>query len=109
MYKYECVDWWITFFVINMSTFGVKFVFFYIYLKRVYVNKLYYKKTGKELKFVPLYIDDQNRQIIAREPVTLLDFKEESKQAAERLEYLLNPIETEENITINAWLIQKRP
>ena len=52
MYNYEYVDWWITFFVINMSTFGVKFVFFYIYLKRDYVNKLYYKKTKSSILYM---------------------------------------------------------
>lgn len=72
-----------------------------IYNGFLILGEMYYKKTGKELKFIPLYIDDQNRQIIAREPVTLLSYKEECEQTAARLEYLLNPIPGEEQISLN--------
>lgn len=55
------------------------------------LGEMYLKRTGKELKFVPLFIDDQNRKIVAREPVVVNHFKEESEEAAFLLAKRIDP------------------
>lgn len=55
------------------------------------LGEMYLKRTGKELKFVPLFIDDQNRKIVAREPVVVNHFKEESEEAALLLAKRIDP------------------
>ena len=61
-----------------------------IYEGFLYIGELYYKKTGKPLQFVPLIIDDQNRQIISGEPVTLFNYRKEGRDAALKLKQAIN-------------------
>lgn len=44
-----------------------------IYSGFLVLEKLYYKKFNRHLNFVPLVLDDKNRQIIEKEPITFLD------------------------------------
>ena len=61
-----------------------------IYEGFLYIGELYYKKTGKPLQFVPLIIDDQNRQMISGEPVTLCNYRKEGRDAALKLKQAIN-------------------
>jgi len=61
-----------------------------IYEGFLYIGELYYKKTGKPLQFVPLIIDDQNRQMISGEPVTLFNYRKEGRDAALKLKQAIN-------------------
>ena len=56
-----------------------------IYDGFLYLSVLYKKKTGKSLKFVPLFIDEENRVVKAREFITIEDYKNEVKDAKEYL------------------------
>ncbi|MBQ8535932.1 MAG: hypothetical protein IJ461_00805 [Clostridia bacterium] len=62
-----------------------------IYTGFLSLGEMYLKRTGKELKFVPLYIDDQNRNIVVREPVVVNRFKEEAEEAALVLAKRIDP------------------
>lgn len=61
-----------------------------IYEGFLYIGELYYKKTGKLLQFVPLIIDDQNRQIRSGEPVALRSYRKEGTDAARKLKQAIN-------------------
>lgn len=61
-----------------------------IYDGFLYIGELYYKKTGKLLRFVPLIIDEQMRQIRAGEPVTLSHYRKEGADAARKLKLAIN-------------------
>ncbi len=59
------------------------------------LEKLYFKKYGKHLKFVPLVIDDKNRKIIEKPPVLFsdeVDFKTELEIVKQRLITAINDI-----------------
>lgn len=60
-----------------------------IYSGFLLMGDLYFRKTGKSLSFIPLYIDDSRKQIIAREPVSVNHFKQEAQKAAEYLQLAL--------------------
>ena len=61
-----------------------------IYDGFLYIGELYYKKTGRLLRFVPLIIDEQTRQICAGEPVTLCNYRKERTEAAQKLKQAIN-------------------
>lgn len=61
-----------------------------IYEGFLYIGELYYKKTGKKLSFVPLLIDDQNRSIIAGQPVSITNYRQDGAAAAEHLQKQIN-------------------
>ena len=61
-----------------------------IYEGFLYIGELYYKKTGKLLQFIPLFIDEQTRQIRAGEPVTLCNYRKEGADAARKLKQAIN-------------------
>ena len=44
-----------------------------IYPGFLVLEKIYYKKYNKHLKFVPLVLDDKNRTIIEKDPITFVD------------------------------------
>ena len=48
-----------------------------IYTGFLLLEKIYYKKTGKHLRFVPIVVDDENRTIIEKSPIRFKngDFK----------------------------------
>ncbi len=54
------------------------------------MGELYYKKTGKQLQFIPLIIDDQNRRLCAGAPVTLHKFREDGQEVAQKLKQAIN-------------------
>lgn len=51
----------------------------------LYMGELYHRRTGRELRFIPLYIDDAQRRIIPGEPMVINHYKEENESAAVRL------------------------
>ena len=61
-----------------------------IYGGFLYMGTLYYKKTGKQLSFVPLLIDDKRRRITAGKPISITDCRAESNAAAEYLKEQIN-------------------
>ncbi len=48
-----------------------------IYNGFLFLSVLYKNKTGKDLKFIPLYIDKKNKVIKEREEVVILDYKKD--------------------------------
>lgn len=60
-----------------------------IYSGFLYLGELYRRKTGKELPFIPLYLDDEARVIHAREPIVIQHFREEEKAVAAQMEQAL--------------------
>lgn len=59
------------------------------------LERSYFKKHGKHLKFVPLVIDDAHRRIIEKPPVSFsgeLDFKAELEIVKERLISAINEL-----------------
>lgn len=60
-----------------------------IYDGFLYLSALYNRKTGKNLKFVPLFIDEEKKEIVEREPLVIENFKEERKDAKK---YILKEI-----------------
>ena len=55
------------------------------------LGEMYLKRTGKELKFVPLFINDQARKIEVREPVIVNHFKADSEEGAKALAQRIDP------------------
>ncbi len=60
-----------------------------IYPGFLYLGEMYRRQTGKSLRFVPLYIDDRHRRIIAGEAV-VADSREETAAAASKLRAAIN-------------------
>ncbi len=59
-----------------------------IYSGFLMLEKLYFKKYGKHLKFVPLLISDARREVIEKPPVCFsggANFKEESEQIKQKI------------------------
>ncbi len=61
-----------------------------IYDGFLFIAELYYRKTGRKLPVVPLFIDDKKRSIVAGTPVELTDFRKEREQAAAYLQQAIN-------------------
>lgn len=61
-----------------------------IYEGFLYMGELYHKKTGKTLRFIPLTIDDEKRQIHSGSPVVLLNYRQEIQEAAETIKHAIN-------------------
>ncbi len=51
-----------------------------IYDGFLYLGELYHKSTGKDLKFIPLYIDDEKSTLTAGEAVTARNFLRDRKR-----------------------------
>ena len=66
-----------------------------IYDGFLYLGQLYYKRTGKELRFVPIYINDEKRSINEKSAVIVNDFKQDAPFAKEYLENAINNIDAE--------------
>lgn len=60
---------------------------FEIYSGFLFLGELYYKRTGKELRFISLVLDDESGRIIEGKAVICNDFRQEEKQAAARIKY----------------------
>lgn len=60
-----------------------------IYSGFLFLADLYRKKTGKDLRFVPLFVDDENHTIEERDYITISSFREDEQTAKE---YLINEI-----------------
>ncbi|MBE5783628.1 MAG: hypothetical protein E7329_09985 [Clostridiales bacterium] len=58
---------------------------FEIYSGFLFLGELYHKRTGKELRFIPLVLDDETGKITQGDPVIVNDFKSEEKAAAQRI------------------------
>ena len=54
-----------------------------IYDGFLFLSTMYKRKTGKDLKFVPLYIDDEKREIVERDALVIHNFREEREEAKE--------------------------
>lgn len=61
-----------------------------IYDGFLYLGEQYYKKTGKQLAFVPLVIDDKNRTITAGDSIRITNYRTEGAAAAEQLRLAIN-------------------
>ena len=61
-----------------------------IYSGFLYLGEMYYKKTGVQLAFVPLIIDDERKCIVNGTPVCITDFRTERDSAAESLKNAVN-------------------
>jgi len=60
-----------------------------IYSGFLYYGEMYHKATGKSLRFVPLWIDEENRAIISGAPVEVSSRKD-SEAAAEHIKAAIN-------------------
>lgn len=49
------------------------------------LGEMYKKKTGEDLQFVPLYIDEQNKTIVSNKPIVVNDFKTEREKAKQKI------------------------
>lgn len=61
-----------------------------IYNGFLFIGELYYKKTGRPLQFIPLIIDDKQRQIQSGDPVILCNYREEGADVAQKLKQAIN-------------------
>jgi hypothetical protein len=63
-----------------------------IYDGFLYLGEYYKKKSGKDLKFVPIYIDEQTKSLYEGEGITCPDFKENRDGVREYLKNKINGI-----------------
>lgn len=56
-----------------------------IYSGFLYLGELYKAKTGKELPFIPLYVDDEQHCILQRPAMVVNHFQQEKEEAALRM------------------------
>ncbi len=56
-----------------------------IYNGFLYLGELYQRRTGQVLPFVPLYIDDANRRILAQPVQTVTDYQQQKEAATQRM------------------------
>lgn len=68
-----------------------------IYSGFISLEKFYHKKTGSHLKFIPLYLDDKNRQIVEKEPIVFLDDKSFDDQFETIKQTIIEEINTLKN------------
>lgn len=61
-----------------------------IYDGFLFMGEMYYKKTGKTLRFIPLTIDDEKRQILAGNPIVIYDYRKEAQAAAVTIKQAIN-------------------
>lgn len=61
-----------------------------IYTGFLFLGEMYKRRTGKSLRFIPLYIDDEKRTVTELAPVTADVFKSDSEAAAEYLKLAIN-------------------
>ena len=61
-----------------------------IYNGFLFLGEMYYQRTGQDLPIVPLYVDDQNRRLVARDTITLRNYKEEIDQVTLALQKALD-------------------
>ena len=61
-----------------------------IYNGFLYLGELYKAKTGQELPFVPLYIDDENRCIRERPAIIVNHYQQEKDEAAVRVAHAID-------------------
>lgn len=61
-----------------------------IYDGFLFLGEMYYKKAGEPLRFIPLTIDDEKRQIHAGSPVVLYDYRKEAQAAAVTIKQAIN-------------------
>ncbi len=50
-----------------------------IYDGFLYLTEMYKKRTGRTLKIIPLFIDEENREIVKRNEIIINNFKEEKE------------------------------
>ena len=61
-----------------------------IYNGFLYLGELYKARTGQELPFVPLYIDDENHCIRERQPMVVDHYQQEKEAAAQRMAHAID-------------------
>ncbi len=61
-----------------------------IYDGFLYLGSIYKKKTGKSLKFIPIYIDEERRTINESAPVYIDNFKKDKDAAREYIKLAVN-------------------
>lgn len=61
-----------------------------IYKGFLYLGERYYKKTGKQLKFVPVYIDEEEKRLREGAPVVVNNYKKDGQSGAATLRSAIN-------------------
>lgn len=61
-----------------------------IYSGFLYLGELYKVKTGRELPFIPLYVDDANRLILERPAMVVNNFQQEKDEMAVRMAHAID-------------------
>ena len=61
-----------------------------LYSGFLYIGEMYYKKSGKSLKIIPIYIDDAHRTVYEGEAVTVDDYRKDADKALPRLKAGVN-------------------
>ncbi len=61
-----------------------------IYKGFLYIGELYKRKSGKSLRFVPIYIDDEKRSLNEGKHVFCDKFSEDSERASLEIKYAIN-------------------
>ncbi len=69
------------------------------------LGDMYYKKTGKAVKFVPLVIDDERRQIIEAAPVCVTNYRRDGSLAANYLKKAINKEEIDDTLLIDGYCV----
>ncbi len=63
-----------------------------IYDGFLFLSVIYKKQTGKNLKFIPLFIDEKNKTIVQREEVVINDYKKEFLTKKQEIIDLINAV-----------------
>ena len=69
-----------------------------MYTGFLYIEKYYYRKTGKHVHFVPLYVSKRKRKMAAGDPVVFsgeASFRKESESVLEKIKDKLNQLARE--------------
>lgn len=69
------------------------------------LGDMYYKKTGKAVKFVPLVIDDEQRQITEAAPVCVTNYRRDGSLAAYYLKKAINKEEIKDTLLIDDYCV----
>ncbi|MGN0819346.1 MAG: glycosyltransferase family 2 protein [Christensenellaceae bacterium] len=75
-----------------------------IYSGFLLLEKMYYKKTGRHLRFIPLVIDDENRVIIEKPPIRFRngDYKQQSLIVKEKIMLAIGSVKNDDSQILKA-------
>ena len=70
-----------------------------IYDGFLYISEFYRMSTGKDLRFVPIYVNEEERILEEREAAVIKNFRRDRKPIAEYLKYAINGMDVPTQIT----------